>query len=115
MQSFRLLVAALALCLISSCNVESTLRIANPKSLSSCLPSSDTEPASATLVIFTDGRGQITVVTSRQTNNVLRGQIDMLGLKTWTKYPIRFDFVMPNCRIHFIQPELSDTIKITDI
>jgi hypothetical protein len=116
MQSFRVLGTALVLCLISSCIVESTLRIANPKALSFCVPSGDnTEPMSATLVIFAGGQGTITVVTSTHTKKVLRGQIDMLGVKTWTKYPVRFDFVMSNCRIHFIQPELSDTIRITDI
>jgi hypothetical protein len=116
MLSLRALVATIALCLISSCNVESTLRISNPKALSSCAASGDNaEAKSATLVTFTDGRGEITVVTSRHTNKVLRGRIDMLGVKTWTKYPLRFDFVMPNCRIHFIQPELANTINITDI
>jgi hypothetical protein len=109
-------IAAITLSLLASCSVESNLRIANPEALSVLLTASDhLEPKSATLVTFTGLEAQLTIVANTGADKVFRGHIDMLGVKTWTEYPVRVDFVMTNYRIRFIQPALSDTIRVIDV
>jgi hypothetical protein len=107
----------LLVCAVVSCRLEeSRLQISNPEALSPHLSIlARATPKSAALVIFTGEKAELSVEDNNGVTQLLKGRIDMMGLKTWTKYPIRFNFRADSLIVSFVQNEASNQISIVDV
>jgi hypothetical protein len=98
---------------MSACAIqESRLEIANPEALPSPLVSDSGRGTKASLVIFAGGDANLIIKEPAGVRRITRGKIDMLGVKKWSTYPLRFDFVADGVRVRFIQLALSPEVRV---
>jgi hypothetical protein len=103
-----------ALCFVmSACAMEeSRLEVSNPEALPSPLAIDSGGRTKASLVIFTSGDANLIIEEPGGVRRTIRGKIDMLGVKKYSTYPLRFDFVAAGVRVRFIQPALSPEVRV---
>ncbi|SRR6266487_3647699 len=98
---------------MSACALEeSRLEVANPEALPSPLVVDSGRRMKASLVIFTSGDANLIIKEPGGVSRVTRGKIDMLGVKQYSTYPLRFDFVADEVRVRFIQLALSPEVRV---
>jgi hypothetical protein len=105
-----------ALCFVmSACAIEeSRLEVSNPEALPSPLTIGSGGRTKAFLAIFTGGDANLVIEEAGGVRRTTRGKIDMLGVKKYSTYPLRFDFVAAGVRVRFIQPALSPEIRVME-
>jgi hypothetical protein len=92
---------------------ESRLTIVNPEALTLYLSKNDWQMNSGTLITYPSGEGKLIIVSDHaRAKHIVYGKIDMLGVKTYTSYPLRFNFVAKDCTIPFIQRQLSPAVEV---
>jgi hypothetical protein len=98
---------------MSACALEeSRLEVANPEGLPSPLVLDSGRRTKASLVIFAGGDANLIIQEPTGVSRITRGKIDMFGVKKWSTYPLRFDFVADGVRVRFIQLALSPEIRV---
>jgi hypothetical protein len=105
-------VVALCFAMFACALEESRLEIANPEALPSGLMVGSGQRTKASLVIFTSGDANLIIKEPDGVSRITRGKIDMLGVKKYSTYPLRFDFVADGVRVRFIQLALSPEIRV---